>query len=99
MAKFVFQLEGVLKHRENVEHQRLRELAVIQAQMTALQQELRALDASVRASEDDLRKNRLLGKLDLAFLAAHRRFRFAMQRKALDIAQKMAAVQVHVDQA
>jgi flagellar FliJ protein len=99
MAKFVFQLEGVLRHRTNVEHQRKRELAVIQSGMTALENELRALDASVRASEDDLRKNRLIGKIDLAFLAAYRRYAFAMQRKAVGIAEKMATVQIHVDRA
>jgi flagellar protein FliJ len=99
MAKFIFKLDGVLRHRQNIEHQRKRELAVIQTQMTALDNELRAMDASVRASVDDLRNNRLIGKLDLAFLAAHRRFALAMQRKAIGIAEKMAAVQVQVDRA
>jgi flagellar FliJ protein len=99
MAKFVFQLDGVLRHRENIEHQRKRELAVVQGQMTALDNQLRSLDSSVRASEDDLRNNRLVGKLDLPFLAAHRRYAFAMQRKAMGIAEKMAALQVHVERA
>jgi flagellar FliJ protein len=99
MAKFVFQLEGVLRHRMNIEHQRKRELAVIQGQMAALDAELRGLDKSVRSSEDDLRKNRLVGRLDLAFIAAHRRFMVAMQRKAMGIAQKMGAVRVQIEQA
>ncbi|MGD0389136.1 MAG: flagellar export protein FliJ [Tepidisphaeraceae bacterium] len=99
MAQFVFQLDGVLRHRTNVEHQCQRELAVIQGRMSALDAELRALDASVRASETDLRTNRLVGRLDLAFLAAHRRFAVAMQRKATEIAQKMSAVQVQLDRA
>jgi flagellar FliJ protein len=99
MARFTFQLEGVLRHRTNIEHQRKRELAVIQSQMAALDAELRGLDASVRASDEDLRKNRLTGRLDLAFLAAHRRFSVAMHRKAMGIAQKMGAVKVQIDQA
>ena len=99
MAKFVFQLEGVLRHRTNIEHQRKRELAVIQSQMTALDAELRALDLSVRSSETDLRTNRLLGKIDTAFLGAYRRYSIAMQRKAMGIAQKMGAIQVQIDQA
>lgn len=61
--------------------------------------ELRALDAAVRESEADLRANRLLGRLDLAFLAAHRRYAVAMQRKAMEIAQRMAAVQLQLDRA
>ena len=97
MPRFTFQLEGVLRHRTNIEHQRKRELAVIQSQMAALDAELRGLDASVRASDEDLRKNRLTGRLDLAFLAAHRRFSVAMHRKAMGIAQKMGAVKVQID--
>ena len=99
MAKFAFQLEGVLRHRANIEHQRKRELAVIQSQMTALDAELRALDVSVRASENDLRTNRLMGKIDTAFLGAYRRYSISMHRKAMGIAQKMAGVQVQIDQA
>jgi flagellar FliJ protein len=99
MAKFIFQLEGVLRHRMNIEHQRKRELAVIQGQMAALDAELRAMDASVRASDQDLRTNRLLGKLDMAFIAAHRRFAVSMQRKAMGLAQKMAGVRTQIEQA
>ncbi|ERR1700722_17531095 len=99
MAKFVFQLEGVLRQRTHVEQQRKRELAVIQQQMTVLDAELRALDASVRTAEKDLRENRLVGRIDLAFLAAHRRYAFAMQRKAMGVAQKMAGVQVQLEKA
>lgn len=99
MARFVFHLEGVLRHRANIEHQRKRELAVIQGRMSALDAELRDLDASVRNSENDLRTNRLLGPINLAFLGAYRRYALAMQRKAMGIAEKMAAIQVQVDQA
>jgi flagellar FliJ protein len=99
MAKFVFQLEGVLRQRSHVEQQRKRELAVVQQQMTALEAELRALDAAVRNAEQDLRQNRLVGRVDLAFLAAHRRYAFAMQRKAIGVAQKMANMQVQLEKA
>ncbi len=77
----------------------MRELAAIQAQFTRLDNELRAMDASMQASVADLRTNHLLGKIDLAFLSAHRRYAFAMQRKAVELAEKMAAVKVQVDAA
>ena len=48
---------------------------------------------------EDLRKNRLLGPIDLPFLAAHRRYTLAMQRKAMGIAEKMAAIQTQLDRA
>ncbi|HEX4054037.1 MAG TPA: flagellar export protein FliJ [Tepidisphaeraceae bacterium] len=99
MPKFVFQLDGVLRQRTHVEQQRKRELATVQTQMAVLDAELRALDGSVRAAEEDLRQNRLVGRIDLAFLAAHRRYAFAMQRKAMGIAQKMSGVQIQLDKA
>jgi flagellar FliJ protein len=99
MAKFVFKFDGVLRQREHVETQRQRELAVVQQEMTQLQIELRALNDSVRGSTDDLRNNHLTGRLDLNFLAAHRRFMLAMQRKGDGIAQRIATVQKRIDEA
>jgi flagellar FliJ protein len=99
MPKFIFRLEGALRQRKNVEEQRKRELAEWQTQMEVLDAELRALDASVRATEQDLRANRLIGPLDLSFLAAHRRYAFSMQRKALVIAERMAGIQNSLNEA
>jgi flagellar FliJ protein len=99
MPKFVFKLEGVLKQRKHAERQRLLELGVIQKDMTRLQENLRMLDQTVRDAEKDLRENRMTGKLDLAFLAAHRRFAFSMQRKAMALAEQMAGVKIKVDEA
>lgn len=99
MARFVFQLEGVLRHRRNVELERQRDVAKVQAQMTALDAQLRALDAEVTAATDDVRQNRLVGKIDLQFLAAHRRYQAATQRKAMEIVERMGAVQVQLNEA
>ena len=97
MAKFVFKFDGVLRQREHVETQRQRELAVVQQEMTRLQSELRQLNEQVAGSTDDLRTNHLTGRLDLSFLAAHRRFMLAMQRKGAALMQQIAAVQKRVD--
>lgn len=99
MAKFVFQLDGVLRQREHVEQERQRELALVQAQMTRLQDELRALNDAVTTSTSDVRDNRLVGRLDLNFLTAHRRYMLAMQRKGTELVQKMALVQRQVVEA
>jgi flagellar FliJ protein len=99
MARFVFKLEGVLRQRKTAEQQKQRDLANIQARMAVLQAELRAMDLSVQTATEDVRRNRLTGPLDLSFLAAHRRYSFAMQRKAMELAQKMAVVQRDVDAA
>lgn len=99
MAKFVFQLEAVLRQRQHVERQRQRELAEVQAQVAGFQDELRLLNGRVQNSTEDLRQNHLTGKLDLSFIAAHRRFMLAMQRKGVELMQKMALLQRQVEQA
>lgn len=99
MARFVFQLEGVLKHRKHIEQQKQRDLAVVQAQMAELQGQLRALDNSVRQAAEDVRRNHLTGVLDMNFLAAHRRFMNATQRQARNLVQRMALVQRQVQEA
>ena len=99
MARFVFKLETVLRHRENVERQRMRDLALVQAKMTALESQLRALDAEVKESNETMRRNHLVGRIDLDLLAAHRRYLGATQRRALEIAREMVAVQKSMDEA
>ena len=97
MAKFVFKFDGVLRQREHVETQKQRELAIVQQEMTKLQAELKQLNDQVTGSTDDLRTNHLTGRLDLNFLAAHRRFMLAMQRKGAVLMQQIAAVQQRVN--
>jgi len=99
MPRFVFQLEGVLKHRKHIEQQRRRILAEAQARMTQLQAQLRQLDDTVQRAGADLRQYHLTGRLDMNFLAAHRRFTLASQRQALGLVQKMALVQRQVQEA
>ena len=99
MAKFVFQLEGVLRHREQVEKQRMRAVAEIQSEMNALESQLRSLDASVQDAARNARENHLVGVLDLSFLTAHRRFVNSSQRQAMDLVQQMAKVRTHLQDA
>lgn len=99
MAKFVFKLDGVLRQREHLERQRQRELAIVLAELAALENDLRAVEATQSSATTDLRENRLVGRIDLAFLAAHRRFMLATQRKGMGIVQKIAMVQRKVDEA
>ena len=99
MAKFVFRLEGVLRHREHIEKEKQRALAAIEAQMALLQLELKQLNDTVAGTTEDVRQNHLTGQLDMNFLAAHRRFMFAAQRRSMSIVQKMSLIQRQVDEA
>jgi flagellar FliJ protein len=98
MATFVFRLEAVLRQRKHVEREKQRELAARQKALSQSHDELRELDERVRATSEDVRRN-LVGKLDMSFLTAHRRFMLAAQRQAVAIAQKIAAAQKAVDDA
>ncbi len=99
MATFDFPLEGVLRHRRHVEEECQRNLARFQQQMRDAQAELRELDQTLQGNLNDVRQNRLVGKLDLAFLAAYRRYVAAVQRKGTTMAQKMALIQRDIDAA
>src|SRR4051794_11749263 len=81
MATFHFPLDGVLRQRKLAEDQRQRDLAAVQAEMAALEAQLRAMDQEVQGTTADVRDNHLTGRLDLTYLAAHRRYTLAMQRK------------------
>src|SRR5689334_5629569 len=98
MAKFDFSLESVLRHRTFVEQERLRDLAVVQAEMTRLQAELTALNDAMQASALDMKANHLTGSLDVNYLAAQRRYTVATQRKGLMLVQEMARQQRKVEE-
>ena len=66
MPKFVFQLEGALRQRKQLERMKQREMAVVQAEINRLQEQLRALDGTVQTATADVRSNRLTGVLDMA---------------------------------
>ena len=68
MAKFVFQLEGVLKYRHNLERQRQLEVAQILQEKTVLEEELKRLTNEVQTSNREaLPITICAGRLDVAF--------------------------------
>ena len=99
MAKFVFKLEGVLRQRKHVEQEKQRVLAMKQRSFGELQGTLRRLQETVQATNDEVRNNHLVGRLNMDFIAAHRRFLTGMQRQAMAVIQKMALAQRAVDEA
>jgi flagellar export protein FliJ len=93
MPKFIFNLQGVLRHRQMIELHCQRELADAVRTVTGLEQELRALDELVRQADDDLRQGHLTGHVDPTYLAAHRRFILSAQRKGMLLMQRIALAQ------
>jgi flagellar protein FliJ len=99
LAQFEFQLEGVLRHRERVEKDRQRDLAAALAEMVRLDGELQAMNRDVQQSTTEVRDHHLVGRLDMGYLAAHRRYMLGMQRKVIAVAEKMGQQQIVVDAA
>ncbi len=96
MARFVFSLEGLLRHRKRLERERQRDLALIQRQARVLEEELREVGNSMTLTTQEVR-NRLVGRLDLAFLAAHRRYIVTMQIKGHNILAKIGALAPQIE--
>lgn len=99
LAQFEFQLEGVLRHRERAEKDRQRDLAAAQSEMVRLDAELQSLNRDVQQSTADVRDHHLVGRLDMGYLAAHRRYMLGMQRRVMAVAERMGQQQVVVDAA
>ncbi len=93
MAQFKFNLEGVLRQRENAEHIAQRELALAMQKVNELKDQLRRLDDNVKSVTEDVRQNHLSGVLDVSFIAGHRRYLLSMERNALELARKIADAQ------
>jgi len=99
MARFVFKLQALFRQRKHVERQQQRELASRQHALAKCQDELRELHERVQSTSNDVRRNHLVGVLDMNFLTAHRRYLLASQRQAMAIAQKIAIAQNAVNEA
>jgi flagellar FliJ protein len=99
LAQFVFKLDGVLRHRERVEEDRQRELAIVQAELSRLQAMVRGIEEEMQKSTADVRDNHLVGRLNMAYLAAHRRYMLGMQRKGMDLLETVNAQQARVNEA
>ena len=99
MAQFKFPLAAVLRHRKHLEDQKQLALSALEGQMRQHEASMGQIRAAVRENLEDLRKNRLLGPIDLSFLAAHRRYILGAQRQATVLAQKMSLLQRQMDEA
>lgn len=93
MARFVFKLRAVLTQRRNVEHLAQRQVAEAMKVMQDLKAQMEALDRTIIEVNDDMRSNRLVGRVDIQFIASHRRYLVGMQQKALQLAREMSEAQ------
>ena len=90
MAKFVFKLDGVLNLRLRTEQQAQRAAAERQAEVNRVTDELRHLNADLQSAADELRAHHLTGRVDVGYLAAHRRFTADVTRRGSALMAKIA---------
>jgi flagellar export protein FliJ len=99
MPSFNFKLTPVLRHRKVIEREKQRDYALALAKLQDLQDHLKSLNQSMQTSNDDVRQNHLVGRLDLSFITAHRRFLMGIQRKVTEVVSAIAKVQQEVETA
>ena len=99
MAQFKFKLAAVLRHRAGIEKEKQRDYALALARQQELEDQLKVLDQQMQSTNDDVRQNHLVGRLDVSFITAHRRFLLGMRRKAMDLAAALARAQKETEAA
>lgn len=99
MARFVFKLESVLQHRRRLERQAQVALAERAAAVRALHDQLQELNAGLVRSNNELRENHLVGRVDVSYLSAHRRFTHDVTDRGAHLLQRIALAQKGMDEA
>jgi flagellar export protein FliJ len=99
MARFQFKFEAVLQHRRRLERQAQVALAERSAIARSLHDQLRELNTRLVRSTDELRQNHLVGKIDVGYLSAHRRFTHDVTDRGAHLLQRIGLAQKGVDEA
>ena len=81
MKKFRFNLQALLTHRQRIQEHHQKIVASRLRELTREEALLQQLDSELLGSNDDMRDNRLRGRLNMTFVAAHRRYVSAIQQR------------------
>lgn len=91
MAKFVFQFEPLLRHRQAIEDQRQRELAQHLRSQMILQGQLRTMQQTIRDSKQQLGAG-LVGRVDLSAISQFAGFSGHTTMRARQIVLRLAEI-------
>lgn len=95
MSRFVFKLEGVLKHRQRLEQQLQTQVAQKCHHQQRLRQDLDGVVHSLAQLQTELRR-RLVGRLDAQWLAAQQRYCQSIQHRAAKLQAELAALETDI---
>lgn len=93
MPRFVFRLEALLTHRQQVEKDKQRRVAEIQQEIQAIVRSIQETQTRIREENRTLGAKELTGTLDMQYIAHEKRFVGALQVKIVLAMQKMAGLQ------
>ena len=97
MARFNFGLQAVLEQRENEELLCKKELFEKQLAQRVLLDELAEIESQIRAANDTMRSDHLVGTLKPTLIATHRRYLVAMRQQVFSLAEKIASARIAVE--
>ena len=92
--KFEFRLEVLLEVRRRTEKEHQRKVAVIQQEAAGLVRQIQDAQALIAEQNRTLAREKLLGTLDLQFIAHEKRFVGNLHFKIVMTMQKLAGVEV-----
>lgn len=93
MARFVFKLEALLAHRREVEREHQRRVAVLQQQASRLAARIQQAQQDIAAENGQLTREKLVGTLDLAYIAHEKRFVGSLRMLIVTTMQELAAME------
>ncbi len=92
-AKFVFRLEVLLEHRRMIEKEHQRKVAEIQGRINALIRQIQEAQELIHQQNRTLAREKLVGALDLQYIAHEKRFVGNLHVRIVLMMQKVAATE------
>ena len=93
MPRFVFRLQALLTHRQQVEKDKQRRVAQVQQQIQAVVQLIQEAQARISAENRTLGAKELTGRLDMQYIAHEKRFVGALTVRISLAMQKLAGLE------
>ena len=94
-----FRLQTLLQLRQQREKQRQRELGELLTQQQAQNESIRASQQRIVAENQVLRRQQMVGELNLRYLADHRRFLTNLQQRIVGDLKMLGGIQKSLDRA
>ncbi|MGN6367266.1 MAG: flagellar export protein FliJ [Phycisphaerae bacterium] len=91
--KFNFRLESLLEHRKQLEKEQQRRVAEIQQQIQKLVNEIRESEERISSENRALAAEKLVGKLDMQYIAHEKRFVGNLHMKIVLTMQQISRVE------